>query len=329
MPPISENRLSNDEVSRSPLPHVVDLTERTAGHRTALVTPPADEAVRLGGAGRVDTSAVLGSPVSERNGHERILSCSACSSSVASLLVAQRGEPNRQVEWLYYGGDPGGMKYSTLTDINPANIQRLQKTWEWKHWETPLEEYGTIPGFFEATPLMIDGVLYVTTPYNSVAALDAETGKELWRFDGEAYKQGQVLSGSGYKLRGTSFWRDGGNLRIFLNSRDRLFMLDAKTGKPVPSFGNKGEISLNEVARIAESNHVTQAPARLYKDLAQGSQIPDRVQIAIRGPGQASTPAPATRVGVLGDSAVVDARRRLVLSESWAPRHGTSWARWC
>src|SRR5687768_4251301 len=115
-----------------------------------------------------DTSAVAGSSLSRGTAMKRVLS-TLIVLIVASLalLVAQRGEPNRQVEWLYYGGDPGGMKYSTLTDINPANIQRLQKTWEWKHWETPLEEYGTVPGFFEATPLMIDGVLYVTTPYRS------------------------------------------------------------------------------------------------------------------------------------------------------------------
>ena len=56
---------------------------------------------------------------------------------------------------------------------------------------------------------MIDGTLYVTTPYNSIAALDAETGKELWRFDGAAYELGQLLSGSGWKLRGTAVWRDG------------------------------------------------------------------------------------------------------------------------
>ena len=198
-----------------------------------------------------------------------------------TLVVAQRGDS--QVEWRYYGGDPGNQKYSALTDINPSNINRLQKVWEWKHWETPMEQYGTVPGFFEATPLMIDGVLYVTTPYNSVAALDAETGKELWRFDGEAYKLGQVLSGSGWKLRGTAFWRDGNNLRIFLNSRDRMFMLDAKTGKPVPSFGNNGEVSLTDgLARVAESKHVTQSsPPVIYKDLViLGSQVPDRVQTA-------------------------------------------------
>src|SRR5215471_1398465 len=95
-----------------------------------------------------------------------------------TLLGAQS---SRQVEWLYYGGDQAGTKYSPLTDINAANVQRLEIAWQWKHWETPLAEYGTTPGFFEATPLMVDGVLYVTTPYNNIAALDAETGKELWR----------------------------------------------------------------------------------------------------------------------------------------------------
>src|SRR5689334_16871603 len=97
-------------------------------------------------------------------------------------LAPQAGAPSRQVEWPYYGGDPGGSRYSPLTDIDAGNIRRLQPVWQWKHWETPLAEYGTTPGFFENTPLMIGGVLYVTTPYNSIAALDAESGRELWRF---------------------------------------------------------------------------------------------------------------------------------------------------
>jgi quinoprotein glucose dehydrogenase len=154
--------------------------------------------------------------------------------------------------------------------------------WRWKHWETPLEEYKTSPGFFESTPLMIDGVLYVTTPYNSVAAVNAETGKELWRFDGEAYKLGQILSGSGWKLRGTAVWRDGGKLRVVLNSRNRMFLLDAQTGKPVPSFGDNGVASLTEgLPRISDIKHATQSsPPVVYKDLLiVGSQVPDRVQL--------------------------------------------------
>jgi quinoprotein glucose dehydrogenase len=198
------------------------------------------------------------------------------------LFAAQGRETGRQVEWLYYGGDQGNSRYSTLTDINPGNVQKLQMVWEWKHWETPLDQYGTVPGFFENTPLMIDGVLYVTTPYNNIAALDAETGKELWRFDGEAYKLGQLLSSSGWKLRGTAFWRDGDKLRVFLNSRTRLFSLDAQTGKPVPSFGNKGEASLNAgLPRLGDIKHASQSsPPVIFKNLViVGSQIPDRVQL--------------------------------------------------
>jgi quinoprotein glucose dehydrogenase len=197
----------------------------------------------------------------------------------APALFAQA---NRQVEWLYYGGDPGNSKYSALADINAQNAGRLQISWQWKHWETPLKEYGTTPGFFEGTPLMIDGVLYVTTPYNNIAALDAETGKELWRFDGEGYKLGQVLSGSGWKLRGTAFWRDGNRLRLFLNSRHQLFSLDSQTGKPVPSFGKEGVVPLTDLPRISEIKHATQSsPPVIYKDLViLGSQVPDRVQVS-------------------------------------------------
>ena len=201
---------------------------------------------------------------------------------LAATLVAAQDRSSRAVEWPYYGGDPGGTRHSTLTDINAGNVQRLQPAWQWKHWETPLKEYDTVPGQFEATPLMIDGTLYVTTPYNSIAALDAETGKERWRFDGAAYKLGQVLSGSGWKLRGTAVWRDGGRLRILLNSRHRLFMLDAQTGKPVASFGNNGQVSLTDgLSRISDIRHATQSsPPVVYGDLViVGSQVPDRVQL--------------------------------------------------
>lgn len=198
-----------------------------------------------------------------------------------SLLAMQQRQSSRQAEWLYYGGDPGGTKYSPLDDINVGNVQRLEVAWQWNHWETPLTEYDTRPGYFEATPLMIDGVLYVTTPYNSLAALDAESGKELWRFDGEAYKQGQVLSASGWKLRGTAFRRDRGKLVIFLNSRDRLFSLDASTHEPMNTFGKNGEVSLTDLPRISEPKHTTQSsPPVVYKDLViVGSQVPDRVQL--------------------------------------------------
>src|SRR5437763_15644266 len=101
----------------------------------------------------------------------------------AGSLVAVQSGPARQVEWPFVGGDQENTKFSPLTDVNRDNVQRLQIAWQWQHGESRREDYGTVPGNFETTPLMIDGVLYVTTPYNNVAALDAQSGKELWRFD--------------------------------------------------------------------------------------------------------------------------------------------------
>ena len=156
--------------------------------------------------------------------------------AVVCTLSIVRAQQAPQVEWTHYGSDAAGTRYSPLTDINAAALPKLQLAWQWKHFDTPLKEYGTTPGQFESTPLMVDGTLYVTTPYNNVAAIDAETGAERWRFDGHAYELGQLLSNSGWKLRGTATWRDNGQLRIFLNSRHRLIQLDAATGKPVPTF---------------------------------------------------------------------------------------------
>ncbi len=204
-----------------------------------------------------------------------------------SVLAAQ-GTSSRQVEWPYVGGDPGNSKFSALADINAQNVQRLGVAWQWQHGEGPRQDFGTVPGAFETTPLMIDGVLYVTTPYNNVAAIDAESGKERWRFDGEAYKLGQIPT-TGFKHRGAAVWRDGQSLRVFLNSRTRLFSLDAKTGKPVLSFGTRGSVSLTTgfPRKIADERQVTQgSPPVVYKNLIiVAHAVPDRYQLKNDPPG--------------------------------------------
>ena len=200
-----------------------------------------------------------------------------------------RHEPQPAMqEWPIYGGDDGGTKFSPLADIDRGNVAGLAPAWEWHPEEVPLEAFGTRPGNFQNTPLMIENVLYVSTPYNRVVALDADTGKEKWRFDPKAYEDGQPPNGTGFVHRGLSAWRDRGKLRIFLNSRYRLFCLDADTGRPVESFGTKGSIDLSRgLLWPIERKHYTQtSPPVVYRDLViLGNGVGDRLVYKNDPPG--------------------------------------------
>ena len=160
--------------------------------------------------------------------------------------------------------------------------------WEWKTGEQPFPQFGTTPGAFENTPIMIDNVLYLSTPYNRVVALDAETGRELWSYDPKAYEEGAPASGQGFVHRGVAAWRDGDKLRIFMNSRYHLICLDAKTGQPVESFGNRGSVDVGEnlVWPIQKKHYSNTSPPVVYKDLViLGSGIGDRLMYRNDPPG--------------------------------------------
>jgi quinoprotein glucose dehydrogenase len=199
------------------------------------------------------------------------------------LCAVLRGQ-----QWPAYGNDPGGSKYSTLSQINRSNVSGLKVAWEWKTGEVPNDQYKTFPGNFQATPLMIDGVLYFSTPYNRVIALDAETGHELWSYDPKAYEDGQPPNGTGFVHRGVAAWREGGKLRIFMNSRYRLICLDAATGTPITSFGDNGIINLTQ-GLLWETNpkHYTNtSPPVVYKDLViVGNGVGDRLVYKNDPPG--------------------------------------------
>ena len=153
----------------------------------------------------------------------------------------------------------------------------------------PLEAFGTQPGTFQATPLMIDDVLYLSTPYNRVVALDARTGTELWRYDPKAYEDGQPPNGTGFVHRGVAAWRDpAGARRIFMNSRYRLIALDAKSGRPVPGFGRDGIVDLtNGLSRAVNPRHYTNtSPPVVYRDLViLGNGVGDRLVYTGDPPG--------------------------------------------
>ncbi len=189
----------------------------------------------------------------------RLLFTALLVASIAESGSAVRGirlqpdvaaQPDQRAhDWPYYGGDQAGTKFSALTDVNRANVTSLRVAWEWAPREKVLAEFGTRPGNFQTTPLMIDNVLYLSTPYNRVVALNADTGAERWSFDPKAYEDGQPPNGTGFVHRGVAAWRDsaaGGALRILINSRYRLFCLDAATGRPVESFGTRGVADLSQ-----------------------------------------------------------------------------------
>ncbi len=193
------------------------------------------------------------------------------------------------IEWPYVGAEQSHTKYSRADEITAANAGELEIVWQWEPNETPLPEYGTRPGSFQATPIMIDNVLYVSTMYTRVAALDAETGAELWSFDPKAYEGGPRGAGpGGFKHRGIAWWEDGGASRIFLNSRVRLYAIDAKTGQLDPDFGEAGSVSLTDGhGRAVSSDDYDQtSPPVVFEDLViVGSRVPDRVQRKFDPPG--------------------------------------------
>jgi quinoprotein glucose dehydrogenase len=209
------------------------------------------------------------------------------------VVAASAGDARQRSmqEWPVYGGDPGGTKASPLSDINQGNVERLTVAWEWQPGDQPLEEFGTRPGNFQNTPLMIDNVLYVSTPYNRVVALDAETGQQKWAFDPKTYVDGQPPNGTGYVHLCLAAWRDqrdGNKLRIFLNTRYRLICLDAATGTIVESFGEKGivDLSQNLIWPIDRKHYTNTSPPVIYKDLViLGNGVGDRLVYRNDPPG--------------------------------------------
>lgn len=204
----------------------------------------------------------------------------ASSGGVATRPVAPVGD-----DWPHYGGDPGGLKYSPLEDIDRDNVTGLEVAWTWDTGEEPIPEPASpiegqrvAPGAFEATPIVIGDTMWVVTPYNRVVALDAATGREYWSYDPRAYEFGNLHRGCRFCHRGIAQWTDGTERRIFLNTRWRLMALDAATGRPVESFGAGGEVDLAEhlswpASRLQISNT---SPPVVFEDLViVGSGVPD------------------------------------------------------
>jgi quinoprotein glucose dehydrogenase len=214
----------------------------------------------------------------------------------AATIVAGLWTQLHAQQWHHYAADQAASHYSPLEQITSANVTKLAIAWEWKPNEKVLPQFGTRPGAFQNTPLVIDNVMYVSTPYNQVAALDAASGKELWRYDPKAYEDGQPPNGQGFAHRGVVAWKDpstslrasGNDLRIFINARYKLIQLDAKTGTPVSTFGKDGIVDLSEglVWAINKKHYTNTSPPIVFKDLIiVGNGVGDRLTYKNDPPG--------------------------------------------
>ena len=154
--------------------------------------------------------------------------------------------------WPAYGGGSEQIRYSALAQINRSNVKGLAVAWTYDSGET---------GGLQTNPIVVDGVLYTTTPKHSVVALDAASGKVRWRFDTKRPGRGPN--------RGVTYWAGGNDSRIFTAQDQYVYALDARTGRPIPGFGTGGRIDLREnLGRppAEQSVHLT-TPGVVYKDL--------------------------------------------------------------
>jgi quinoprotein glucose dehydrogenase len=155
-------------------------------------------------------------------------------------MAGQTGAANG--EWRYYGADAGSTKYSPLDQIDKDNVKDLRIAWRW-HAENlgPRPEYN-----LEATPLMVGGVLYTTAgSRRNVAAIDGATGETLWLFRFDEGERGERAPRQQH--RGVAYWTDGAEERIlYITPGYQLIALDAKSGRPISSFGRRGVVDLYE-----------------------------------------------------------------------------------
>lgn len=211
--------------------------------------------------------------------HVRVLMLRLIIVSLGAIPVGA-SDGVRKGEWRFYGGDQGSGKYSPLDQINRENVQKLKVAWSWDSPDLKVVEQKArlYPLGYEATPLMIGGVLYISTSLSQVAAIDAATGKTIWVYDPKSYEAGQPTN-LGFVHRGVAYWTDGKAERIFIGTSDAyLIALDAKTGQPVASFGENGKVDLTRAIPLAvrARNYAVSSPPMVCRDVVLvGASIND------------------------------------------------------
>jgi len=201
---------------------------------------------------------------------------------LAGCLHGGSRQSSENGEWPSYGNDAGGTRYSPLRQIDRGNVANLRMAWTYRTGEVG----GVAPyahTAFEATPLMVDGTLFLSTPYDRVIALDPETGAERWSYDPKVDRARRLVI---ITSRGVAAWLDTGahpdrvcRRRVFVATIDaRLIAVDAATGAPCADFGRNGQVDLTDGIKIGVDcgcYQMTSPPAVVSDLVIVGSSIGD------------------------------------------------------
>lgn len=210
----------------------------------------------------------------------------ACATSRSAPPVADVVDDNLQ--WPAYGGDEGGSRYSEHRQIARENVAQLAIAWQYRTGELGKNFARADKLTFEATPILVNGLLYLSTATNIVIALDPATGKQRWRFDPLVPRDVNYAEATS---RGVSSWMDQAAPpatlcahRIFIGTLDaRLIALDGLSGKPCAQFGNGGQVDLSAGVRMrVKGQYLVTSPPAIYQDLViVGSAIGDNRAVEV------------------------------------------------
>jgi quinoprotein glucose dehydrogenase len=178
--------------------------------------------------------------------------------SLSAGRAATGGSGN--VDWRVYRGDPAGTQFAPLAQIHAANVHRLRPAWAYHTGD------GTPRSNMHVNPVVVRGVMYVTTPSMRAVALDARTGRELWAFDPASQNNGNIIR---LRNRGVTYWEGAEGERIFHFVRERVYALDAATGQLIRSFGRNGFIDLRENLGLDPQRAFVEmtSPGAIYRNL--------------------------------------------------------------
>ncbi len=182
-------------------------------------------------------------------------------------MVQSEGDELAERDWHIALGDPASSQYSRLTQIDRGNVHRLRVAWLYHTGDLQEGRRSEI----QANPIVVDGVLFATSPALKAFALRADTGEELWVFDPFADRPPHH-----HVNRGVVYWREGEDRRILYTAGPRLYALDAVTGEPILSFGERGSVDLKAgLGRdLSGEDVVATSPGMVYRDLLiQGTRV--------------------------------------------------------